>query len=250
MSDVQAQTSQRPQIELPDVRELGAPKEGVPQVLDRRLFMQLSVFTNCLNPKALVNSLKETSIESVLYLDVNDAKGIGLLLLSENPSLYIQKGRELFLSKPFMELVPRPALTMLGRTYSGGYEQDLEDWILWKPRRNLSNPVLPWAVWYPLKRKPEFELLSKEDQRKILMEHAKLGMSYGAADLAHDVRLACHGLDQNNNEFVIGIVAPELHPISRLVQDMRKTQQTAQYIESMGPFFVGQVLFSSVKTKT
>jgi chlorite dismutase len=73
------------------------------------------------------------------------------------------------------------------------------------------------------------------------MEHAKLGMGYGSAELAHDVRLACHGLDPRDNEFVLGVVAHDLAPISRLVQDMRKTQQTARYIQSMGPFFVGKV---------
>jgi chlorite dismutase len=131
---------------------------------------------------------------------------------------------------------------MMGRTYSVGHEQDLEDWLLQKPRRNAFNPALNWHVWYPLRRKGEFEALSKDDQRNILMEHARLGMSYGQADFAHDIRLACHGLDKNDNEFVLGIVAHELHAISRLVQDMRKTQQTSKYIQSMGPFFVGKVL--------
>ena len=132
---------------------------------------------------------------------------------------------------------------MLGRTYATGFEQDLEGWLLQKPRRNVFDEKLSWAVWYPLRRKPEFEALSREEQRPILMEHARLGMSYGAADLAHDVRLACHGLDARDNEFVIGIVAKELHPISRLVQDMRKTQQTSKYIQSLGPFFVGRAFF-------
>ena len=135
-------------------------------------------------------------------------------------------------------------MTMVGRTYSLGHEQDLEDWLLQKPRRNVFNASLPWAVWYPLRRKGDFEALPKDQQRDILMEHAKLGMGYGMADLAHDVRLACHGLDQNDNEFVLGVLAHELFPISRLVQDMRKTQQTSKYIQSMGPFFVGKVFYS------
>jgi chlorite dismutase len=77
------------------------------------------------------------------------------------------------------------------------------------------------------------------------MEHAKLGMAYGAAELAHDVRLACHGLDTHDNEFVLGVLSKELHPLSRLVQDMRKTQQTSKYIQSLGPFFVGQAFYRS-----
>ena len=104
-------------------------------------------------------------------------------------------------------------------------------------------------MWYPLRRKPEFELLTKEEQGKILFEHAKIGMTYGAAGFAHDIRLACYGIDANDNEFVLGLISPDLYPLSRLVQDMRKTQQTARYIQSLGPFFVGKVLwqFSSAE---
>lgn len=244
-----AHGSHRPQVDAPDVREFGAAKDGIPQTLDKRLFMQFQAFTGCLNPEHLLSSLRESKLESVLYLDIHDARGVGLLLVTEDPAMFAEKGRHLLLSEAFAKLEPKPEYTMLGRTYSSGHEQDLEDWLLWKPRRNLSNDSFSWAVWYPLKRRPEFEILPKEDQRKILMEHAKLGMGYGAADLAHDVRLACHGLDRKNNEFVIGIVARDLHPISRLVQDMRKTEQTAKYIESMGPFFVGKAICSSVKAK-
>jgi chlorite dismutase len=74
------------------------------------------------------------------------------------------------------------------------------------------------------------------------MEHATIGMAWGQADLAHDIRLACHGLDPHDNEFLLGLVGKELYPLSRLVQDMRKTQQTSRYIQQMGPFFVGRVL--------
>ena len=42
--------------------------------------------------------------------------------------------------------------------------------------------------------------------------------------------------------FVIGLVGRELHPLSHLVQAMRKTRQTSEFIVKMGPFFVGYVL--------
>ena len=226
--------------ELPDVAEYGAPKEGVRQALDKRLFMQLLVFTGCSDAQTLVKSIDDSRLEAVLYLDASDPKGVGLLLMSEDPALFTNDARKFLNIAPFSALTLRPEFTMLGRSYSGGFEQDLQDWLLQKPRRNVFNQALGWVVWYPLRRKPEFETLSKEEQRVILMEHAKLGMSYGAAELAHDVRLACHGLDARDNEFVIGVLAKDLHPISRLIQDMRKTQQTSKYIQSMGPFFVGQ----------
>ena len=72
-----------------------------------------------------------------------------------------------------------------------------------------------------------------------------LGRAYGDADLAHDVRLACHGLDVHDNDFVIGLVGRELHPLSHLVQAMRKTAQTSQYLQTLGPFFVGHAVWQS-----
>ena len=70
-------------------------------------------------------------------------------------------------------------------------------------------------------------------------------MAYGRRDLAHDVRLACHGLDAEDNEFVIGLVSDNLHRCSHLVQRMRSTVQTSEYIVKMGPFFVGHARWQS-----
>ena len=53
------------------------------------------------------------------------------------------------------------------------------------------------------------------------------------------------GLDANDNEFVLGLIGKELHPLSHVVQTMRKTRQTSQYIVQMGPFFVGHVEWRS-----
>jgi chlorite dismutase len=76
-----------------------------------------------------------------------------------------------------------------------------------------------------------------------LREHGMIGRSYAAGDLAHDVRLACHGLDANDNEFLIGLIGKELHPLSHIVQAMRSTRQTSEFISQMGPFFVGRAVF-------
>src|SRR2546421_36097 len=134
-----------------DVRERGAGE----QVADRRLFMQLHVFGGCTDPKPLVSVLEGSRLAAVLYQDVNDPRGVGVLAMSEDPS------------------------------------------------------------------------------------------AYGDADLAHDVRLACHGLDVHDNDFVIGLIGRELHPLSHLVQTMRKTAQTSQYLQTLGPFFVGHVRWQS-----
>ena len=73
----------------------------------------------------------------------------------------------------------------------------------------------------------------------ILAEHGTIGMSFGAGDYAHDIRLACHGLDKDDNDFVVGLIGKDLYPLSAIVQTMRKTQQTSLYLERLGPFFVG-----------
>ena len=236
---------QAPASDALDIREFGAPKNGAPQVSERRLFMQLQVFTGCSRAEEILKAVQSSPLETVFYLDANDPYGFGVLVMTEDPAVLVREWRCLLNHAAFLALKPRPEMTMTGRTYSSGREADLEDWLLQKPRRNARNPKLPWAVWYPLRRKPEFELLPKEDQGKILFEHARIGMAYGQAGFAHDIRLACHGLDAHDNEFLLGIVSPELHPLSRLVQDMRKTQQTARYIQSLGPFFVGKVLWQS-----
>ena len=93
------------------------------------------------------------------------------------------------------------------------------------------------------RRSGAFELLEGREKGGILREHATIGRAYGVQDLAHDVRLACHGLDRNDNEFVIGLVGKDLHPLSHVVQKMRGTRQTAEYIQQMGPFFVGKAVW-------
>ena len=134
---------------------------------------------------------------------------------------------------------------MFGRTYASGFEADLDDWLRERPRRTSLNPAWPWGIWYPLRRVGAFARLSPQEQGTIIREHSVLGRAYGDADLAHDVRLACHGLDVHDNDFVIGLIGRELHPLSHLVQAMRKTVQTAQYIQGLGPFFIGHALWQS-----
>jgi chlorite dismutase len=70
-------------------------------------------------------------------------------------------------------------------------------------------------------------------------------MTFGAADYAHDVRLAYHGLDRDDNNFVIGLIGKDLFPLSAVVQAMRKTQQTSLYLDRLGPFFTGRVAWQS-----
>ena len=224
-----------------DVQERGANQ----QASSRRLFMQLQPLGGCLDAKPLVRALEASRIEAALYQDVNDPRGVAVLAMSEEPGFFATGLRDVLNAEPFASLSLRTEFTMFGRTYASGFEADLDDWLLHRPRRTALNPAWPWGIWYPLRRVGGFARLSPQEQGTIIREHSVLGRAYGDADLAHDVRLACHGLDVHDNDFVIGLVGGELHPLSHLVQAMRKTVQTSQYIETLGPFFVGHVLWQS-----
>ena len=230
---------------VPDLLEHGGPRSGQPQTFDRRLFVQLQVFTGALDAAPAVEAVRRSGLEAVVYANVNDPRGIGALVLTEDPSHFATTARELFLTPEFAALTPLPDFTMLGRTYAGGREPDVEDFLLRKARRHALNPDLRWAVWYPLRRVGAFNLLPRGEQAKILGEHAMIGRGYGEAGHAVDVRLECHGLDRDDNEFVLGILGPELYPLSKLIKDMRATRQTSEFIQAMGPFFIGRVIYQA-----
>ena len=231
-----------------DIAERGAPKDGQPQRMDRRLFMQLLCFraTDPASAPALTRDLGamlvERRVPSVIYEDVNEPSGLGLLTFAEDPGFFTSDVRPVFADGRLAGLTLRPEMTMLGRSYSSGFEDDLPFWLLERPRKTVLNPVWPWAVWYPLRRSGAFAQLDRREQGSILREHGTIGKTYGAQDLAHDVRLACHGLDARDNEFVIGLVGKDLYPLSHVVQRMRSTRQTSEFIVQMGPFFVGRAV--------
>ena len=220
-------------------------KGGQPQRADTRLFMQFLAFGGCADSAALAGALAREGMAGVLYEDMNDPRGVALLTFGEDPGVFFDRVRPLLNAAPFLSLVQKPEYTMVGRTYSLGYEPDLLDVLLQRPRRTVLNRDWPWAVWYPLRRSGRFAQLPADEQRVILAEHGAIGMSFGAADLAHDIRLACHGLDKDDNDFVIGLIGKDLYPLSAIVQTMRKTQQTSLYLESLGPFFVGRAIWQS-----
>jgi len=148
-----------------DVREKGANQ----QVSDRRLFVQLQVWTGCGDSKPLVAAAERSRIEGVLYHDVNDPTGVGLLALHENPAFFATGLREALHGEPFAALRHRPELTMLGRTYASGFEPDLEDWLLARPRRTVLDPACPWGIWYPLRRSGAFARLSMRRARQATL---------------------------------------------------------------------------------
>jgi hypothetical protein len=228
-----------------DLSEKGKDKDGQPVSLDRRLFMQFLAYGNCRDTGSLTEALEQAGLEGVLYADINDPQGVGLLTFSEEPDFFVSRLRPLLNRPPFGELTPKPEYTMLGRTYSLGYETDLEETLIHRPRRKVLDPAWAWAVWYPLRRVKSFELLPEKEQQIVLREHGGIGFTFGKAGYATDIRLACHGLDKNDNDFVVAVLAHELYPASAVVQAMRRTKQTSQYLESLGPFFIGKVIWQS-----
>lgn len=231
-----------------DVGERGLSIGGVPQTMDRRLFMQLLVLraTSAHAASAILPvlhaKLAAASVASVLYEDINDPSSIGLLTFGEDPLVFASSVRPVLADSAFEGLTTRPEMTMIGRTYSTGYESDLAFWLLRRPVETVLHEGWDWAIFYPLRRTGAFNRLPREEQGAILREHGTIGRAYGEADLAHDIRLACHGIDTNDNDFVIGLIGSALHPLSHVVQSMRSTVQTSQYMEKMGPFFVGRAV--------
>lgn len=232
-------------LEHVDITEKGRSPSGEVITSNRRLYMQLMAFGDVKDTQSLVWALESAHIEGVLYEDINDPRGIALVTYSESPDYFVEDFRSFLRKPPFSELTPKPEYTMLGRTYALGYEPDLEDTLVNRPRSRVTDPKLPWAIWYPLRRAGSFEQLSAQEQGVILMEHGGIGRSFGRANLGYDVRLVCHGLDKNDNDFVVGLIGPELTPLSMIVQRMRKTKQTSLHLERLGPFFIGKVVWQS-----
>jgi hypothetical protein len=212
---------------------------------NRRLYMQFLAYGECSDTDAVIHAVEQAGIDAALYADLNDPRGIGLVTMSDSPDFFIGELRHLLNQPPFSELWPKSEYTMFGRTYAIGYEADLEHTLIQRPRQRALDPNWPWVIWYPLRRVKTFELLPHEEKMRILGEHGNIGISFGKADLATDIRLACHGLDKNDNDFVIAVLGHELHPCSAVVERMRKTQQTGKWLESLGPFFVGKVIWQS-----
>ena len=237
----------RGKLEIPDLSEKGGLKGGEPQRSDTRLYVQLLVYTKSRPAREIQQALAGGSLETVIYEDLNDPEGVGILAVSEDPHRFV----DAFLPQVRSVMntaVFRPEFAMFGRTYSLGYEPDLQDVLTGRPRRTILNPDWRWAIWYPLRRNGAFTRLSPDEQRTILAEHGAIGMAFGAADYVHDVRLACHGLDARDNDFVIGLIGKELFPLSAVVQSMRGTQQTALYLDRLGPFFVGRKVVHPSRT--
>ena len=231
----------------------GKDESGERKKLDRRLYMQLLAFGGAADETPLVEALEglrggaggsgANPFEGVLYLDAHDPTGVALLSWHEDPEMLMRRMRSACATAAFASLTPKPELTMIGRTYSIGYEGDLEETLLRRPKELATKREWPWVSWYPLRRTGSFAMLDHTEQREVLGEHGKLGRAFSEAGFGRDIRLVCYGMDRNDNDFVLGLVGPSLHRVSKIVGEMRKTVHTAKYLERLGPFFVGKAVW-------
>lgn len=231
---------------LPDLSEKGRDARGEVIHSHRRLFLQLHAFGGCTDTAAVIEAVRTLKAPLAVYADANDPNGIAVMGASEHPDFFVGPWRDLFHRGIFTKLVWKPEYTMMGRSYSIGYEGDLDHVLVNRPIQRLTNPEWPWAVWYPLRRAGAFEKLPAAEQKAILGEHGQLGALFSAGDLGYDIRLDCRGLDKNDNDFVIGLIGKELFPLSAMVQAMRKTRQTSEFLERLGPFFIGKAIWQQV----
>jgi chlorite dismutase len=226
----------------PDLRERGRLKDGTAIFSSRRLWIQFLAFGGCRDVAPLREALEASGQTAALYADLNDSQGVGLVRMHEDPEFFVSQGREFLNTSVFADLLPKPELTMTGRTYAVGYENDLDEVLVQRPQGRILDPSLGWAIWYPVKRTKAFEALAEADKHTVMMDHGDIGKRFGKAGMAHDIRLASHGLDFNDNDFVIGILSADLAAGSLVVQAMRKSLQTMHHLEALGPFFTGRVL--------
>ena len=242
-----------PQVPSPELREVGAPNGEERQYMSKRLYMQLRVLD--IDMKQISKSFDDfvetvkklfAKIPCVLYKDSSSSNSIGLLVWSEDPSLFTDEvSRALTHSSIAGKFSERPGWTMFGKTYSNGHEKDLNEYLFKKPIRTVMHDNWEWALWYPLRRRGPFYIQPPADQCRMLLHHAAIGKAFSDVGAAHDVRLKCFGMDALDNEYVVGIIGDDLHGLSRVVEEMRKTRHTAEFLESLGPFFVGKKIWSN-----
>lgn len=231
----------------PVISERGTGADGKPVYSNHRLFVQFLALQGTGDIAELKRALDDSVVIGALYVDALDPRGVGLVACSDSQEFFAGPLRNLLNSFPFSDWTVKEEYTMFGRTYTIGYEQDLERVLVDRPISRIANPDYPWVVWYPLRRTGSFARLPDKEQRSILAEHGMIGNAYGQADYAHDIRLACHGMDKHDNDFVVGLVGRALYPLSHVVQTMRKTRQTSMYLEKLGPFFIGKAVWQRGK---
>jgi chlorite dismutase len=209
---------------------------------DNTLFVQLQVFDiePAAGPRAIVSALsrrlREKRIDGVIYGDANDHRGIGLLTWASDPAAILENVHALLGGKRFSALTPRPGWVMFGRV-SGESAEGLPDVVLHAEQR--------WATWYPMRNKAEWGTLDQAKKAAAQKEHGAVAKEFVDSDKVSYVRLSCNGLDPEDNDHIFGLTATSLEDISLLQEAMRGTSQIANYVDKIGPVFVGRKVWQN-----
>src|SRR5688572_798987 len=86
-------------LENLDLAEKGRSSTGEVLTSTRRLYMQCLAFGNVKDTQTLTWALQSAQISGALYEDINDPRGVGLLVYSEEPDYFVDELRS-FLNKP------------------------------------------------------------------------------------------------------------------------------------------------------
>lgn len=78
-----------------DIRESSRTPDGQVHTLDRRFFMQLLAFGESYDLERLIEEVDEGGFSAVIYADINDPWGIGLLTFSEDSAFFVTELRSL-----------------------------------------------------------------------------------------------------------------------------------------------------------
>src|SRR5437773_9892936 len=97
-----------------EIREKGGVRNGVQQFSERRLFMQLLGFGDAEDTTALIEASEQGRIPAVLYSDVHDARGVGLLTWSDDALFFVTTQREFLRRLEFAALTANLEYLMLG----------------------------------------------------------------------------------------------------------------------------------------
>ena len=68
--------------------------------------MQFLAFGNCADSAPLIQALEQAKLSGALYEDVNDPRGVALLVVSEDPEYFVTTVRQFLKVSPFSTLAP------------------------------------------------------------------------------------------------------------------------------------------------
>ena len=208
--------------------------------------MKFTAFGGCADPQAAVAALAEDGVEGALYVDANDPQGIGLIVAAEDPGL-LRDDAARAVQPPAVRGVhaqarvrhARPHVLDRLRARSRGHavheaaRQDAE------PREPLGRVVSAAARRRSFRRcRPIISAASWPSTARSRNATAPAGMPPTCASRAT-------ASTRTTTTSSSACSARTCIRLSAVVQEMRKTEQTAQYLDSLGPFFVGKAVWQA-----